>query len=234
MQRKLFTLFLLCCLLIPFNRVGAAEAIEKNTVAVHGNGELSVLPDHASIRIGVNSTAETAEKAVRNNAAAAEKIRQGLLSSGVKAKDIRTVTYNVYPQYNREQKVKDYAASYDLAVETSDLANLSNVLDICVRSGANNINSIEFSLADETKYKQEALALAVKDARSKAEVIARALGKRLGGVLSAAEDTANYDRRVYTRNLMKSEAALDAAGQTPILAGNISIRTGISIVFELL
>lgn len=233
MQRKLFVLLLFCCLLVPFGHAGAAEAVERNTVAVHGKGELSVQPDHASIRIGVNTLAQTAEKAVRENAAAAEKIRQALLISGVKTKDIRTVAYNVYPQYDRDQKIESYSASYDLAVETDDLAKLSATLDTCVRSGANNINSIEFSLKNEKKYKQEALTLAVKDAREKAEVIARTLGKRLGEALSVSEDAATLDRRVYARNLMKSEAVADASG-APILAGNISIRTGVSIAFELL
>lgn len=234
MQRKLFTVLLLCCLLIPFARAGAAEPAEKNAVAVHGRGEFSVPPDHASIRIGVSTSGATAEKAARDNAAAAEKIRQALLTSGVKAKDVRTVTYNVYPQYNRDQKIESYTASYDLSVETDDIAKLSAVLDTCVRSGANNINSIEFSLKDEKKYKQEALILAVKDAREKADVIARTLGKRLGGALSVSEDAATFDQRVYARNLMKSQAALDAANGAPILAGNISIRTGVTIVFELL
>ena len=233
MQRKCFVFFLLCCLFVPFLHAEAAEA-EKNAVAVHGRGELSVLPDRASIRIGVNTLGATAEKAVRENAAAAEKIRQALLDSGVRSENIRTVNYNVYPQYDRNQKIESYAASYDLAVETNDIAKLSTVLDTCVRSGANNINSIQFSLKDEKKYKQEALALAVKDAREKAAVIARALGKQLGSALSVAEDAATLDPRVYARNLMKSQAALDTAAGAPILAGSISIRTGVTVVFELI
>jgi len=204
----------------------------KNTIAVHGRGELSIVPDHASIRVGVNTTADTAEAALKENAAAAERIRQALVRSGIQEKDIQTVNYDVYPQYNREQRIESYAANYDLAVDTDDIARLSLVLDTCVRSGANRINSIEFSLKDEKKHKQDALVLAIKDAREKAEIIAQSLGRRLGKAVYAAEDRVTYEN-IYARNLKQMATTEDAAG-APILAGNISIRTSMDVVFELL
>ncbi len=59
---------------------------------------------------------------------------------------------------------------------------VGRVIDTVVEAGANNLIGISFGLRDASKARKEALTLAVREAREKAEAIAQAAGLQLRGV----------------------------------------------------
>ena len=58
-----------------------------------------------------------------------------------------------------------------------------------IAAGANQLNGLTFDLREDLKYREQALQLAVREARSKAEAIAAALNLQLGEVIEIREES---------------------------------------------
>ena len=77
-----------------------------------------------------------------------------------------------------QQKVTDptsgYQAMNQVTVTVDDLSRLGNVSDTLVRSGANQVGGISFTIADPKPLADRARTAAVNDAMAKARTLAMA------------------------------------------------------------
>ena len=69
-----------------------------------------------------------------------------------------------------------------------DVGKLGQILDKVVTLGANDVNSIEFGVAEPEALKDEARKLAMRNAIANAKLYAEAAGAKLGKVLTISED----------------------------------------------
>jgi uncharacterized protein YggE len=204
------------------------------TLNVTGTGEVSVAPDMATLRIGVETRGDSAAAAVAANNEAAQAVIAAIKGNGVADKDIQTSNFSVSPVYDETSyqrpggpRIIGYQATNQVAARVRDLDRLPGLLDATVGSGANRIDGLEFGLADDTAAADEARRLAVEDARRKAEVYAEAAGVRLGPVRSIGEGGGGpipyYDRA------MRAEAA----AAVPIERGQTTVAASVHIVWEI-
>lgn len=226
---------LLCCaLLAPIAECAATETTIP-ILAVSGSGVVQGAPDQAAITLGVVTHAETAGEAQQENAAKATAIRNALTVLGIEDKDIKTEDYNFRPEYGREGNeriVVGYTASNTIRVRVHNVALVGDVVDAVLANGANTIHSLDFSIKDTDALRRRALESAVKDARDKADAIARALGKSIVGVNHVSENTGMFQPRSANGMMMKSMDAA-AAESTPIDAGTLSMTADVHIEFIL-
>ncbi len=234
MKAKIFPAAALFCfaLLAPMADCAAAE--EPPILSVSGSGMVQGAPDQAAITLGVVTRAETAAEAQQENAAKAAAIRGALSALGIEDKDVKTEDCNFRPEYGRdgsERVVVGYTASNTIRVRVRDVAKVGDVVDAVLASGANTIHSLGFSIRDTDGLRRRALESAVKDAREKADAIARALGKSIVGVHHVTENTGMFQPRHTNGMMMKSMDA--AAESTPIDAGTMSLTADVHIDFIL-
>ncbi len=224
---------MLCFALFAPAPVQAAE--EQPILSVSGSGMVQGAPDQAAITLGVVTRAETAGEAQQENAAKAAAIRSALTALGVEDADIKTEDYNFRPEYSREAGertvVVGYTASNVIRVKVRNVALVGDVVDAALANGANTIHSLDFSIRDTDALRKRALESAVKDARSKADAIAHALGKSIVGVQHVSENTGMFQPRQSNAMMMKSMDA--AGGSTPIDAGTLSLSADVHIDFIL-
>jgi uncharacterized protein YggE len=110
-----------------------------------------------------------------------------------------------------------------------DLADLGMVLDSLVRAGSNQVSGISFGIDDPTGVLNQARTRAIADARSRAELYARAAGVRLGKVLSMSEQPVELPRpRHFGRSLAQEDAS-----SVPVATGEQEFRVRIHMVFAL-
>ena len=97
-----------------------------------------------------------------------------------------------------------------------------------VSAGANQINSISFDIEDQEKLREEAIRLAIADARRKGEIMADAAGVELVRILTVSIN--DYAEPVfYDRVAM----AAQAAPSVPILGGEHSITINATVEWEI-
>ena len=127
--------------------------------------------------------------ALSDNSTQAQAIQKALTGMGVDPKDIQTSAFNVYPQQlqpnprpdgSETTPVTTYAVDNTVSVTVRDLSKLGALLDQVVKSGANNINGIQFDAEDKTKALSEARKLAIQDAKNQAQEIATDFGRHAG------------------------------------------------------
>lgn len=195
-SNKLYTLLLVLSIAIVIIAAGLYASVtgaklilpEKRTLSVSGSASESVIPDTASINIGVLTQAATAREASEKNNEAMTSVINALKSIGLQDRDIRTSFLSIQPLYRSREEgaaiITGYSASNSVQVTTKTLNNLSDIVDGSVLAGANQINGITFSVSEE-KQKQihdGLLAKAVSDASAKANRLAESLNVRIVGV----------------------------------------------------
>ena len=222
-------------LMITTSTTFAAE--EKiPTLSVSGEGVVEAAPDRATISVGVVTQDRDASRAQAANAKAAQDIINSIVSLGVERKNIHTSDYNFRPTYrqeeNRRNEINGYVVNNTIYIMLDNLNLVGKVIDTALSNGANNINSLDFGIKNRKKLQDEALVLAIRDARQRAELVARELGKSIVGIQDVSINTGGVGMvRMNKMYAMAESATMDYA--TPIEAGTLSCSASVNVTFRL-
>jgi hypothetical protein len=212
----------------------------ERTIRVEGMGEVKVAPDEAFIDLGVETQAPTAKAASEENARKMEKVIAALVQAGIARKEIQTRNFAVFPEYTPQTrpdetpKVKGYRVSNTVEVHVRELARLGALLDTALATGANRVESVRFGLSKPETVQGEALRNAVERARQSAQVLATALGVKLGQVLDAST-VSEPPRFIPVQARFELARGGGAAGgaATPIEPQEQTIRATVTLVFAI-
>lgn len=224
------------CFLASFAPLAAVQAADlPHTITVQGEGESRAAPDQAQLSAGVTTTAATADMALADNARKMTAVFAALNRLGVPDRAIQTSNFSVspqYPPYNQNatglQRIIGYQVSNQVDVTLDDTKKLGPALDTLVTAGANQINSVSFSIKNANALEAMAREAAIADARTRAQTYAKAAGVSVGAVIAIQEGSGEAPRPVY-----RVMAAPMAGAATPTAAGEQSVTASVTVVFEL-
>jgi len=204
------------------------------TITVTGTGKVTLTPDIAYISIGVHTENASATQAVSGNSTQAQAVITAIKGFGVADKDIQTTDFSINPQQQTDANGKVtgilYVVDNTVSVTVRDLTKLGDLLDSTVNAGANNINSIQFDVADKTAALSQARLAAVADARKQADELTKATGVALDVVQSISY----YDTTApVTVQYARADVAGPVAASVPVQAGSMQIYTTVTIVYGL-
>ncbi len=201
-------------------------------VTVSGEGKIVVTPDLAFIDLGVQTKNVDASAAQQANAKLMTAVVDALKASGIKAEDIKTTGYSLYQTYDYvgdKQSDPYYIASNVVNVKIKDITKVGSVIDVASKAGANNVNNIRFTVSDDSKYYQEALKLAMTNAKGKATAIMSTFNKTPGVPYSVSE--VSYGGAMYY-DYSPAKALSESAVATPIESGEITITANVSVGYD--
>lgn len=209
-----------------------AEGVQPQ-ITVTGEGAVSVTPDMARITLGVMQKGETAAEAMDAMNAAMIAVLAELTAAGVDPKHIQTGNLRLDQNYEGSPDGTVISAGYtartDVLLQVFDLDKLGVILDAAVRDGANQMNGLQFDVADRAPVMTAARQAAVADARAKAEIYSQAAGVTLGPILVISEAGANF-----APEPMMAGLAFDSGERSvPISAGEMTIAANITMVWGL-
>lgn len=218
--------------------VASANDDYRATMVVTGRAEIRAQPDMAVFNIGVETRAETLEEAREANAAAMERVRRRLFAAGADEDALKTRGFNVYPEWHYDNKegtrtLIGYRVTHTLEVTVLDIDVLGAWLDAAMQEGANQISGPTFGLQNPERLEAQALAEAVRKARAKAEVLARASGTYLKRVLHISENV-NTPISVAPRAAFTAmDAVMVESTPTSISPGEVTVSAQVSITYEI-
>jgi hypothetical protein len=205
---------------------------DQRTISVAGQGQASAVPDQAMLSAGVATTAHTANAALADNAQKMTAVFAALKAAGVPERAIQTSNFSVSPQYsnnnNDAQRITGYQVSNQVDVTLDDTKKLGPAIDALVAAGANQINSVNFGLRDNSALMTKAREAAMADARRRAETLAGAGNGSVGAVLSISEGSTETPRPVMYRAV-----AMAPGAPTPTAAGEESVSVTVNVTYEL-
>lgn len=209
-----------------------AESVPA-TISVTGEGATEVVPDLATLSIGVTTVGATAAEALSANSAALAGVLERLRAAGVENRDLQTSNLSVNPNWTGYEKssgspaIDGYTAMNMVTVKIRKLDGLGAVLDAAVADGANTLNGLTFGLADPRPAMDTARQLAVQDAAAKAALMAEAAGVTLGKVQSITEGGG------YGGPAPMFKDAAASAMPVPVEAGALSMAASVTVVWQL-
>jgi uncharacterized protein len=200
-------------------------------IVTSASAEVKVTPNRASITIGVQSRAITAAEASAENSRKQRAVIDAIRKKGVPAEQISTSGFNVIPEtrYDREgqqaPRTTSYLVSNMVTVDLTRTDLVGPVIDAALGAGANQIHSLNFSVAAADSARQVALANAVRKARAEAEAMAMAAGGTLGELIELIAGDA-YMPPPRPMAMARMEASQSDA--VPIEPGQETIRATVN------
>ena len=201
-------------------------------IRVTGEARLRIEPDQAEIDLGVVTQAPTARAASAANATKLDAVLTALRKVIGDRGKIETTNYSLHPNYTRprgggEATIASYTATNTVRASGVAIDTTGELIDTAIDAGANNVQRLNFTLADAETPRLRALGDAARQARAKAEALAEALDLEIVRVLSVAEGTPTVVRPFAPRAaMMQAEAA---APMTPVEPGAVEVHASVTL-----
>lgn len=225
-------------------QIQQATTLKDTVPAITTSGEASVevVPDVATISLGIDTERPKAADAAHENARAAQAIVAEIKAQGIDAKDIKTLSVTLVPVYDEERgangsvskrTLRGYSASETLSVRIKDIGKAGALASQLLDKGANRFNGITYDYSQKDEKYNELRAGAVRDALRKASSYADALGIKLGRVLEIAPQAHLPLPPGPTRMMAAAAPAQGAAVAIPVEPGIETLRTEVQVTWEL-
>ena len=223
------------------------------TIRVTGKGNLKVHPDMTRIRITLEGRDIDYAETLQDSADSAEAIRDLLAPFSFERTDLKTLSFNVEPEYEHyEEKIGrrteykrrflDYKFTNVMKVEFgSDNDRLGKILYALANCYLHPEFSLSYTVKDPEAAKNLRLDKAVKDAVAKAGVLAGAAGQKLGEIrnMDYSWGRIDFEYRPMDRDLGIGLAEPGCAVEScslnlDIEPDDIEVEDTVTIVWEIL
>ena len=210
-----------------------------DTISVNATSEMTVIPDKASITIGIDTTKRTAVQAQEENTQLVNDVIEALKTLGVEESNIKTANYNMYEDYeytNYGREFIGYAVSCSIEVAGIKIENVEEYIATVVEAGATEVNKVSYECTTYDEVYEAALKDAVAQATHKANVIAEASGRKIGKATYINEGYQNTSARYvedYASYGMEAVNGMSKGADMSIIPGKIEISAEVTMSFEL-
>jgi hypothetical protein len=234
----------LCLLAAP---AFAADEPMPRTVNTSGESVVYVRPDEAVVGFGIESFADTLDKAKQQNEEASAKLLKAIKALGIEEKHVQTDTVQIEIHYKEGNHptlgIEGYFARRSYSVTLKDIKLLEKLVDTALKNGANQLMGFEYRTSELRKYRDQARQMAIKAAKEKAEALSTDLACKVGSPRTINEGGFGYFGTSYrwggnSFNLQAQNAAQVAPGgeggdEATMPLGQIGIRANVSVTFDL-
>jgi uncharacterized protein YggE len=246
MKTSLLTSTLVFTVLVAASSSAAVAQTSVNLVpsppaiVVSGNAQVEATPDQAVVRIGIVHQSTSAKEAQDNASKIGQAIQKAIVALGVTANRIQTSRLTISPVYlqqrpgsNEAPRITGYTAANSVSVTLENLAQIGPVVDAGLDNGANQLDGVQFKLKNDGPVREQALKLAVEEAKGKAAAIAAALGVALGPVLEVSESGVSVSPLEDRGNGGVALLSARAAVATPVSPGQLIVNAGVVLRYSI-
>lgn len=223
--------------LMVFAIFASAPALAESDVnfahiVTSGFGELSVTPDSASFVAQVERTTMNAEQAKQSVDDVVSEFLASLQEEGVTKDAISSSNLYLAPQYfypkDEKPELVGYKATRRLSVQVVNLEKLNDLLDAAIKHGVDRIDNIQLTVSDKNRYVQQARELAIRDAKEKAQSLAKGFDRELGDVWKIEYRNSSVQPVVAKVMSLEKQARSNSYQDA-----NITIRDSVDVIYKL-
>jgi uncharacterized protein len=189
----------------------------------------------ATFTAGVDAVNDSKDVAVKEVNTKMESLTIAAKNFGISPADIKTQNLSYYQSEeaywdNGVQKTRkgQWRVSNSIEITLREIDKASVMADMLASSGANNVYGPNFQFDDTSKIENTLFDEAIKNAKEKAEIIAKSSGRVLGKVMSVSEGASSSN--VYP---MYASKGAEGGGGAPVEVGSGTVSKSVTVVFEL-
>lgn len=210
---------------------------QPSAVTATGEGRVDVAPDIAWLAFGISARQPTVAEARDEVARDVARLIALARDTGLKDEHVATAALNVNPEFDwhpetRQRRLLGYVVSRQVTLKLTDLSKLGELTEQALGLGVTEATPAVFDSSRRSELEREALAAAARDARTKAEVMAAALGVGVGAPLQIEAGGAAAPPRPMLRMAIAEADAM--GGAETYQPGLIRITAGVTARFALL
>ena len=197
-----------------------------------GAGKVQGTPDTLTANVSIEFIAPDVTTAMNQTSERQQAVINALVGSGVDRQDISTTQVSLQPQYNTANTppiIIGYRASNSIDVKIRQLNAASQALALIVSTGgdATRINSVAYSIEDNSQLVKDARARAFEDAKDRAQQYAELSGLTLGKVISISEAAGSTPPTPLPSPRMAMAEAV------PLEPGQQTVGFSVTVIWEL-
>jgi uncharacterized protein len=209
----------------------AAADSATRQVTVVGGGQVQGTPDTLTVNASIEFVAPDVNGAMNQTSQRQQAVIDALVGSGIDRKDIRTTQVSLQPQFagGDSTAIVGYRATNSIDVKIRKLDTASQALALIVSTGsdATRINSVNYSIEDDSQLVKDARARAFDDAKDRAQQYAQLSGLNLGKVISITESGG-----ATPPTPLPSPRGAEMAA-VPLEPGQQTVSFSVTVIFEL-
>jgi len=205
-------------------------AEEQSGIHVTGRAEVAVEPDMVRMTLQISAQAETAV-AVKKQIDDVTRAVLSLTSDyDIARRDVTAAVVNLSPNYpysNNRRKVDGMQGSRTLSVTLRKLDNYGDFMNAALELGINNISGVALDTSKRAELENQALDLAIADARERAQQVAGQFDVGLGPVTNVRVQAGHVQPKVMAMSRSADASGGDFSG------GEIDIRRDVQATFAI-
>jgi uncharacterized protein len=220
---------------LPVEVWAQTPQVTEPIVVMSGDGLVKATPDQAWVMLATESRSKNPKDAQSQNANTMSAVQQKLVAAGIPKDAIRTLSYDLQLEsdwVNGRMVPRGYVARNLVEVRLDDISRVGDVIDVAVTSGVNSVQGVRFDLKNRAELEREALKRATADARMRAEAAAAGAGRTIDRVIRI-EEPGSRPYPMPPAMMTRQSMAADKQETTPIVAGEIEIRSTVVITVTL-
>ncbi len=221
---------------------------EGTTMSFSGHGEVNATPDIATVSFSITKEGKTVKEAQDEVAKTEASVLESLKKDGVEKKDIKTLNVSFNPKYEYKYKnmvcaypgcptnpiIIGYQAFENLEVKIRKIDDAGKVIQNIGSLGVSDLNGPNFTVDKEDVLKAEARKKAIEDAESKAKILAKDLGVKLGKIISFNEGNSPMPMFDQSFGLESSKAVAGRAfAPAELPKGENTISSDVTITYQI-
>lgn len=218
----------------------------SNMISFDGKGEVSAVPDLATISFIIRENSKDIKDAQNKVTAKEIAMLDFLDKTGIAKKDIKTESYNSSPKYNygtpcyggmdfpcrqESPKIIGYEVSEYVSVKIHNLVKVGEIVKGIGAVGISEMNGPNFSIENEVQLKEQARKIAIDEAKVKAKNLSRDLDMRLVRIVNFSEN-GNYPIYYGKAEMMATDSAENAPNPA-LPTGENKIISNVTITYEI-
>lgn len=220
---------------LAFQMAWADEAL----IEVTGTAEKNLEATHLNLQLEVWGKSTSAKQAQASAAQQFRSLKSQVDQFKIKKEDFQSHQYQLNPEYNyrgnETPQISGYRASQSLMITIRKLEDVGPFIDAIITSKTNNMGvTIQGMTWDSDKRRAAEMALladAVKDARMRAEELAKSAQVKIKRLYRLSDSKTTQISPMPRMSLMKSSSAEIAS--TEIAPGQIKVSTEVTAQYEI-
>ena len=220
----------------------------EHTISFTAEGKVLAKPDIAKITFYVVNQGEKAEVVQKENNERMQEAVSFVKDQGVEEDDIKTVQYNLSPEYDYTwckkpgdkpypscaPKIIGYKLNQGIEVKMRDFDTINTIVGGLSEKGVNQISNVSFIIDDTENYKNEARILALEKVEKRAKLLAKKSSIKLGKIIDISEGQGIYPvYRTAQMEAMSGSPEDVAVQEAPIEPGTQEITVTLTVTYKL-
>jgi len=228
--------FITSSLFLLFSLFLSAQSLDIPLITVQGSAVVFANPDEVLISVTIHQKDKILSNARNAYQKQSKEVISFLRANGIAEEHIQTHYASVGPQRKiHSHEIEHYYAKQTINVCIRDLSKYDEIVNRLVDMDVYQIGQAKFRCDDIAERRAEALRLAMKNAKEKAQMMAEALGQTIGKAKIISEiqnQRTSFNAETYGSSTVRTNGTSLASVQG-FAPGQLEIKSIVNISFEL-